>query len=290
MLITGADGFIGSKLTHYLHAKGIAVSQNSILQGDISVADLRILYGTDIDHVVHLAARTYVPDSWKYPREYYQTNTMGTLSALEFCRKCNCPFTYLNTYVYGVPQYLPIDEKHPVCPNTPYNHSKYLGEEIAQFYSENMSVPVTVLRLFNVYGPCQDSKFLIPEVISQAIDPSVKKIVVQDLRPRRDYVYIDDLLRAIHQTITSTVSRYEVVNIGSGKSWSVGEIVELIQQSAGTDKPVSCTGVQRKNEVPDIVADIRKAQSLLNYFPRVDFIHGIKKTVKYMKGEMYEEH
>ena len=132
--------------------------------GDIATAEFSY---EKLDHVIHLASRTYVPASWENPLDFYRTNASGTTNILDLCRKQGCSLTYVSSYVYGTPQYLPVDENHPVAPVSPYNHSKLVAEDICRFYSEQFGVPVTILRPVNIFGPGQNPSFLIPFIIEQ---------------------------------------------------------------------------------------------------------------------------
>ena len=183
---------------------------------------------------LHLAAKTFVPESWHDPVSFYQVNVMGTANVLEFCRRQGCPLTLMSSYLYGPPQSQPINEDHPIDPNTPYNHSKALMESLGEFYTARFGLSVTVLRPFNIFGPGQRDEFLIPAIVRQSLDPAVEVIEVADLEPRRDYLYLDDLARAILATLTSTRT-HAVYNIGSGRSYSVEQVIQTVQAAAGTE-------------------------------------------------------
>ena len=283
ILVTGCDGFIGSHLIEYLKKKKASVFGFDIRDGDIATVDLKRKY-QEVDVVIHLAAKTFVPESWNNPVAYYHTNFMGTLNVLEFCRTRKCSLIYLNTYVYGVPNYLPIDELHTTVSNTPYNHGKMLAEDLCEFYGANMEIDITVLRIFNVYGPQQSEKFLIPEIILQALDSSKDAIVVNDLLPRRDYIYVSDLVIAIEKAI-ERLGGFSVYNIGSGRSYSVKEVIDIVQSCAGTDKKVMTRDIVRKNEVLDVYADISKASKELGFVPLHAMVDGITETLKGMSSE-----
>src|SRR5207237_1415928 len=150
-----------------------------------------------VHYVIHLAGKSFVPDSWKDPQEFMRVNAEGTRNVLEFCRKNNIPLIFMSSYVYGIPVRLPIDENHPVTPSNPYAQSKYEAEKICIMYAEKYKIPVTIVRPFNIFGPNQPEHFLIPKIIQQALDVSSTRIELQDLSPRRDYIYMDDLLDAI---------------------------------------------------------------------------------------------
>ena len=271
VLVTGGNGFLGRALI--ANFPELDIITFDVTDGDVTTFDFGI-YGAG--HIVHLAARTSVEESWKIPANYYQTNIMGTLNVLEFCRKSGASMTYVSTYIYGTPKYLPVDEAHPISPHSVYNHSKYLAEDMCRFYSENFGLPVSVLRLFNLYGPRQSSDFIIPHIISQALKS--EQIEVMDLEPKRDYIYITDVTDAIR--LSAGKSGFNLYNVGSGKSVSVAELCDIIQDCAGTSKPVICKNVARKNEVMDVVADYSKINAELGWTPKVGLHEGITKVIE----------
>jgi len=276
VLITGSDGFIGNRLYHEL--AGYEVTTFDVNNGCVASHDF---IDTEVSHIFHLAALTSAPESWARPYDYYNVNVMGTVNVLEYCRMIGASMTYVTTYPYGVPQYIPIDELHPCTPNTIYNHSKYSAEGICRFYSENYNVSITVLRLFNVYGGGQSTSFLIPHIIKQALfSPEIE---VMDLEPKRDYVYISDVIDALR--LTTGKSGFSVYNIGSGESKSVQEVCDYVVNIIGTTKPIVSTGRKRKNEVTDIQADISKIRHELYWVPKTSFIDGLTKTIQYYKQE-----
>jgi nucleoside-diphosphate-sugar epimerase len=279
VLVTGSDGFIGSLLVLKLKSKGYNVVEWDEKNGDISITPIEL---KEINHVFHLAAQTFVPRSWDEPYSFYKSNTLGTVNVLEFCKNNGISLTHISAYVYGAPNSLPIDESHELKPSNPYMHSKILAESVCKFYSENFDVKVNIIRPFNIYGPGQSDRFLIPEIILQTLSKS-EEIKVQDLSPKRDFVYIDDLIDAIILSL-NTEGNYNVLNIGSGESFSVKEIIDLIQKIANTHKTVISNDNVRKNEIPDVVADISFAKEKLNWSPKFNLEDGLKKLVEYYKN------
>lgn len=278
VLLTGAKGFIGCALHKRLLQLGYEVI---IPAGDIAERrTLDFLLEEKFDHIFHLAAKTFVPDSWKYPEEFYNTNVMGTLRVLEVCRDKQIPMTFLSAYIYGVPLLLPISEEALVKPNNPYAHSKYLAEQLCEYYAKYFKVRVNVLRLFNVYGPGQKEHFLIPHVIRQALKE--KEIVVKDDTPKRDYVYIDDVIDAIIG-ISKYEASFEIFNIGSGISSSVKEIIGYVQEIIGTNKPVIVEQVVRCQEIDDVVADLTKIKREINWEPKHSLKSGLTQTIREMR-------
>jgi nucleoside-diphosphate-sugar epimerase len=275
ILVTGSDGFIGTALVPVLEQAGYEVAHFDLADGDISRDRLDF---PSVTRVLHLAAKTFVPESWHDPVSFYQVNVMGTANVLEFCRRQGCSLTLMSSYLYGPPRFLPITEDHPIDPNTPYNHSKALVESLGEFYAAKFHLPVTILRPFNIFGPGQRAEFLIPAIVKQALDPAVEVIEVVDLEPRRDYLYLDDLARAILATLNST-RIHAIYNIGSGQSYSVEQVIQAVQAAAGTEKPYRAHGKRRPEEVMDTIADISRARTELGWEPIIPFSEGIRRVV-----------
>jgi len=277
ILVTGSSGFIGKSLTRKLSELGYEVIGLSSANGDICDKNTLLNYREEgIDYLFHLAGKCYVPASWSDTQSFYDTNVIGTLNVLEFCKSLNIGITYLSAYVYGIPEKLPITETDKINPNNPYAHSKFLAEQICEFYSREFNVKTVVFRAFNVYGRNQRDTFLIPKIIHQARNE--KSIEVMDLYPKRDYIYIDDLIDAMVLSINKK-SNFSVYNIGSGTSISVLEVIQIIQTALGTKKAVNSTDKARKNELSDVVADITKAKTELGWFPKIDFVEGINRLI-----------
>lgn len=276
ILVTGADGFLGRYLVPRLTQAGHQVLLFSVGDGDIAQAAPQV---SNIDHVFHLAALTYVPNSWKDPATFYRVNVMGTENVLELCRACGASITYMSTYVYGHPQYLPVDEDHPVAPTSPYNHSKHLAEELCRFYSSAFGLRACALRAFNIYGYGQAPQFLIPEIIAQALDSATTGITLLDTTPKRDYVYIHDVVDALCLSLRMT-DGFSVYNIGSGRSHSVMEVAEEILRLCRTDKPIRDAAQSRPNEVMDVVADINRAKDDLDWSPSWTLTAGLEDMIR----------
>lgn len=284
VLITGANGFIGTHLCAYLQQNGISVVAASHRQLDVCVKDAWKKYrGQGIGHVVHLAGKTFVPASWEQPEMFFNASFGGTLNALEFCRAEGAGMTYLSAYVYGAPEEIPISEDSTVRPNNPYACAKYAGEELCRHYCELFSMHVTVLRPFNVYGLGQAAHFLIPLIFQQTKGRG-EEIVLQDLKPKRDYVYIEDACRAIECSVKNTKG-FHVFNVGYGKSYSVEEVVNIIQKLLNTNKRVLSRHTVRKNEMDDVVADISKIREEWGWEPKFDLISGLRQYIDLLPEE-----
>jgi len=225
------------------------------------------------EHLIHLAARSYVPDSWKTPADFYATNVVGVGRATEYCRRTKAHLLFVSSYVYGAPRQLPIDEDHPLAPGSPYALSKVLAERVCAFHAEAEHLAVTIVRPFNIFGPGQRSEFLIPAVIDQTSRGG--EIRVKDLSPRRDYLFIDDLVDGLERTLHSPQG-LRVFNLGSGSSHSVQEIIDIAQSVADSRLCVYSEETPRQNEIADVRADITRARAQLGWEPRVSLREGIE--------------
>lgn len=277
ILVTGAGGFIGRRLVSFLRSAGHSALALGSEDGDIAdPATLGKLGAIPLDFAFHLASRTYVPDAWREPADFQRVNVVGTLNVLELCRARKIPLTFASAYLYGIPSSLPVKETDKIEPNNPYALSKSLAESLCRFYAEHFAVPVTIIRPFNIYGPGQKAHFLIPEILAQV--KVGKPIHLKDLAPRRDYLYLDDMVDALIRTIDSKPG-YHIYNIGYGSSLSVGEIVEVIQSVAGTSLPVVSENAPRQNEISDVYADTGKAMRELHWHPRYSLKEGINTMI-----------
>jgi nucleoside-diphosphate-sugar epimerase len=279
VLITGANGFIGRHLVRALRAAGHLIFTHSRSEGNI--ANCRLNF-EGVGHVFHLAARTFVPDSWSEPLGFYEVNLLGTVNVLEFCRNWGASLTLLSSYVYGRPAHLPISENEMLQAFNPYSHTKILAEEIGHYYEHQFGVPVTIVRPFNIYGPGQDRRFLVPTILLQAIDPRTSTIAVADLRPRRDYIFITDLV----DLLVSMTFRREggTFNAGSGSSWGVDDVIAIVNELLPTPKVVRSEGRLRHDEVLDVVADISRARNEFDWEPRVALRDGLRDTLAWIQA------
>ena len=185
---------------------------------------------------------------------------------------------FLSSYMYGLPERLPIDEEHPTGCRNPYATSKFLGVELCRSYARDFGVNVDILRLFNPYGPGQGPNSLIETVLEQALGG--EEIIVEDLDPKRDYIYLADCISAILALIGRATNGCRVFNLGSGKSHSVREVVDLVLKITGRDLPVSSRTNQRANEIPDCYADTRRLFEASGWRPRFGLEEGLRETLK----------
>jgi nucleoside-diphosphate-sugar epimerase len=281
LLVTGSNGFIGKGLMKKLESDGYNIYGFDIDEGDITLKDsLNKFKQHNISNVIHLAGKTFVPESWSDPWSFYHVNVMGTLTVLDFCRETGAGVTYVSSYMYGQPDYLPVDELHPLKVYNPYNLSKNTAENLCRFYGDNFHLNVLILRPFNVFGPGQQGRFVIPEIINQVLDPGVEKVEVMDLKPRRDYIYIDDMADAL---VLSLDAPRGIYNVGSGCSVSVEEIIKVVFELTGIRKPYMSKDSGRPNEIFDLYADIRKISNVFNWHPSTSFRDGIAKCINALK-------
>jgi nucleoside-diphosphate-sugar epimerase len=281
ILITGANGGVGAHLVKRLKLENhdLVLPLTSSLRIENEAYFKQFENPEEIDFLYHLAANSFVPKSWQNPANFIETNVLGTTYVLEFCRTNNIKLIFISSYVYGIPSYLPIDECHPISAANPYALSKIMGEDLCRFYGENFGLKYIIVRPFNIYGSLKNKSLLIPEIIAQIENGSVIK--VKDLMPKRDYIFIDDLIDFLILVLKNINN--QVYNIGSGRSYSVGELIKLCQDIWGTTLPVFSEEQTRQNEIPETVADISRAASDFDWKPKHDLKRGlltIKKLTK----------
>jgi len=279
VLVTGGSGFVGRRLVQSFRDDGAEVysPERSIL--DVAAGPLPDI---SADWVVHLAGRTYVPASWSDPAGFYRVNVLGTVNVLEYCRRSQAKLIYVSGYCYGIPVTLPISETAPLRPNNPYAFSKSAAEQACRFFFECLQTSVMIVRPFNIYGPGQSAHFLIPRIVEQAIDPTVAAIVVEDDTPKRDYVHIDDVVGAI-ESLFRNPRPGATFNIGSGESYSVAEVAEMVCRAADIDKSVVSRGNRRVNDIPDVVADITAIRDATGWSPSISLQDGLRDVVAHAR-------
>lgn len=280
--ITGSSGFIGRNVVNEIEKT--FPKYNLILidyTNGINILDAYKLEKIEkFDIMIHLAAKSYVPESFVKPYDFYYTNVVGTLNVLELCRKYKAKLIFLSSYLYGLPEYLPVDEKHNAVAFNPYGQSKLLCESLCAGYHRDFGIPTVIFRPFNVYGDGQNTDFLIPLIFEQIIEGKTE-INLKDPNPKRDFVYINDVVNAIISVIEKKFNTYEVLNICSGESYSVREVTQIINSLL--TKKVFFTFEEhekRKNEVNDTLGSNTKINNFLNWSPKFSFEEGIKSIIK----------
>jgi len=273
ILITGGNGFVGRSLSNLLKSK----SEDIIDIVDIDTTNLcewdAVAKIPQYDVIVHLAGKSFVPDSFKEPLNFYNNNIQSMLNMLEKAKVDGSKVIFFSTYVYGTPQYLPIDENHTKNPLNPYTQSKLICEELCEAYYRDFGVPVTIFRPFNIYGSGQNPSFFIPTIINQLNNEIIQ---LNDSRPRRDFIFIKDVIDAVYLSIINSENTLRIYNLGSGVSTSVKEIVDLIVKLSKSKAHIQFSERFRQGEILDTVADITKIKEELNWEPKVKIEEGIK--------------
>jgi len=281
ILITGHKGSLGSLLLNRLNEQG---HETVVLETEKRIQDATFFDGVEnpdtIDVLYHLAASIFVPRSWEKPDEFIESNVLGVTRVLEFCRKHKIALVHVSSYIYGVPNYLPIDENHDLSVSNPYALSKKMAEEMVTFYGENFDLNYNIIRPFNVFGPAQKKELLLQEILTQIT--SSDRIEVQDVTPRRDYIYIDDVIDFL--VLAKDKMMNEPFNLGSGVSYSVEELIAICQDVFGTNLPVISKGAKRRNEIPDTVADMTKAKKVFGWKLQYSLKEGIEQIKEKSEG------
>lgn len=307
VLVTGADGFIGSHLTEMLLEKGYnvrALSQynsfNSwgwleninlknnidIISGDIRDPHFCKNITKDIDVIYHLAALIAIPFSYTSPESYVETNIKGTLNICQAAKE-NQISRLIHTStseVYGTAKYVPIDEKHPLQPQSPYSATKIAADAIAMSFYNSFDLPITIARPFNTYGPRQSARAIIPTIITQ-IASGKKEIKIGDISPTRDFNYVKDCCRGFIMLAESEMTIGETINIGSNSEISIEQILNLIKELMSSNVTFMSEDQRlrpKKSEVFRLLCDNKKIKDLIGYKPQVDIKDGLKKTIEWI--------
>lgn len=278
VIITGGSGFLGKHLSVLLNQHNIEYEDISLENG-VDVTNWELIKNFNkFSVLIQLASKIFVPESFINPRSYFYTNLMSTVNCLELCRINNAKMIYISSYVYGKPDYLPVDEKHTLKGHNPYSDSKIIAERLCQSYFDNFGLKIVILRPFNIYGPGQSGNLLIPSICSQLKN---SEILLKDPAPKRDYIYVADVVDAILKSINKDFDKMEYINLGTSLSYSVREVVEKMIHFAGTSVKVKFLSTTRTNEVSDVRADIHKARKLLDWNPKIGIDEGLKLVVEH---------
>lgn len=266
IVISGSQGFIGKHLLQELRRNtNIHLHEIDIMQGYNLCEWESIKHIKKFDLFIHLANKVFVPDSFIKPQEFYSTNFNSTLNALELCRLNNAKMIYISSYVYGKPRYLPIDENHILQSYNPYSNSKIICEKLCKGYFEDFNVPILIIRPFNIFGPGQSKDFLIASLFKQANEGSIE---VNDIRPKRDYLYIKDFISFLLAVVEKGFTKYEIYNIGAGESISVEDLIKKIIKLHNGNVQFFNRNKHRDYEIMDIIADISRAKSVFGWSPK----------------------
>lgn len=310
ILVTGADGFIGSHLVEALINQGCDVrafvfynsfnswgwldtmSKDTQAKLDVFAGDIRdpngvreAMQGCDV--VFHLAALIAIPFSYHSPDSYVDTNIKGTLNVLQAAKLLGTSKVLITSTseVYGTAQYAPIDEKHPFQGQSPYSASKIGADRLAESYFRSFGTPVVIVRPFNTYGPRQSARAIIPTIITQLLS-GAKSIKLGSLNPARDFSYVTDTVNGFIALAESDKTIGEEVNIATGLEHTVGEVANLLIAELNP-KAMLVIEERRlrpeKSEVFRLIGDTRKIMSLTSWRPVFDLKVGLNYTIQWFK-------
>jgi len=310
VLITGADGFIGSHLTELLINEGYDVrafsyynsfnswgwldtlSKDKLKEIDVFTGDIRDSNGVrqamkGIDEVYHLAALIAIPFSYNSPDSYVDTNIKGTLNILQAARDLDVSRVLITSTseVYGTAQYVPIDEKHPFQGQSPYSATKIGADRLAESFYRSFNLPISIVRPFNTYGPRQSARAVIPTIITQLLSGKTE-IKLGALNPTRDFNYVKDTANGFIEIAKSDRAVGQEINIATQREISIGELAdELIRQINPSAKIICDYDRIRpdKSEVNRLLGSNQKIMELTNWSPKYTFEQGIKETIEWFK-------
>jgi NAD dependent epimerase/dehydratase len=318
VLVTGAGGFIGSHLTEHLVRLGAKVrafvhynSRNDwgllellpadvvarldIFPGDLTDASLVRRAAADCQVVFHLGALIAIPYSYQAPRQFLDTNVMGTLNVLQACLEAGVEKVIhtSTSETYGTARYTPINEEHPLQGQSPYAASKIAADKLAESFYCAFALPVATLRPFNTFGPRQSARAVIPTIISQALAGAEVKLGL--LTPVRDFTFVDDTVAAFIKVAESPRSVGQVFNAGTGRGVTMGELASIILQRCHSQKQI-VTDLERfrpaQSEVMTLICDNTKARQVLKWEPHYSLEQGLDCTIAYVQSQLqrYKPH
>jgi dTDP-glucose 4,6-dehydratase len=308
VLVTGAGGFIGSRLTEVLVENGCktrvfvrytsrsdigllkflsrpTLSELEVIRGDLTDEDALEGAARGVDLIFHLGALISIPYSYVHPVETVETNILGTLNVLQACRRQGCRLIHTSSSeVYGSAQRVPIDEDHPLQGQSPYSASKIGADKLVESYVRSFGVDALMVRPFNTYGPGQSSRAVIPTIIAQALTREV--IELGNLNTLRDFTYVDDTVAGFLAAARAEGLAGETINLGTGTEISIGELAEKIIRMTGSSAEVRVKSQRlrpEKSEVTRLLSDNRKARALLGWQPTVDLEAGLSRTIAWVR-------
>lgn len=315
ILVTGAEGFIGSHLVELLLKKKFKVkalvlynSFNSwgwlenidfklknnleVVLGDIRDKENLEDLSKNVDIIINMAALIGIPYSYKASRSYIETNVIGTLNILNSALKNNISqvIQISTSEVYGTPKKVPITENFPYNAQSPYAASKIAADQLSLSFYKSFDLPVSIIRPFNTYGPRQSARAIIPTIITQALKN--KKIKLGSVYPRRDLMYVEDTVRGICAAINNKKTFGQVINLGTGYEISIKDLVKKISKllDIKIDYQIQTNRKRpKKSEVDRLLASNKKAKKLLNWKPKYlkgkGLDYGLKQTLNWFKEE-----
>lgn len=314
VLVTGADGFIGSHLTERLVELGADVTalvqynsfnnwgwidsfdkriknEINVYTGDIREYDSisKAIKGKEV--VFHLAALIAIPYSYQSPMAYVRTNVEGTSNVLEACKENNIQrMVHTSTSeVYGTAIYAPIDENHPLQGQSPYSASKIGADKMAESYYRSFGLPVATLRPFNTYGPRQSARAVIPTIISQVLS-GCETLKLGSITPTRDFNYVKDTVEGFVLLAETDEAIGQVVSVGTGREISIGDLAKTIIKLSGRNIEIECEEQRlrpEKSEVNKLICDNTKALKLINWKPNHSLEQGLNETMKWIGQNLH---
>jgi NAD dependent epimerase/dehydratase len=315
VLVTGADGFIGSHLAERLACAGADVTATSLynsfdshgwldelppalvervslVRGDIRDSGFVRTVARGHDIVFHLAALIAIPYSYVAARSYVETNILGTLNILEAAREeCTKRIVVTSTSeVYGSALTLPISESHPLQGQSPYSATKIGADMMVEAYVRSFGIPAVILRPFNTFGPRQSERAVIPTIIRQILDPACPVLTLGDTSTRRDFTFVDDTVSAFLAIgLAKPVEYGQPYNAGSGEAVSVADVVELVSSMSNSRKPVEQEEHRLRpanSEVRALLANSRRLQADAGWHPQVSLREGLSRTVEWWRDRL----
>lgn len=310
VLVTGADGFIGSHLVERLVAEGAQVralvyynafGQWGWLDDSAVARDVEVVAGdiTDTEFVAdamrgrevvfHLAALIAIPYSYHAPRSYLRTNAEGTLNLLQAARSLGVSrMVHTSTSeVYGTARAVPIDEAHPLQGQSPYAASKIAADKLAEAFHLSYGLPVVTLRPFNTFGPRQSARAVIPTIISQALRG--QRVRLGNLHPTRDLTYVEDTVEGFLRAGEAEGAEGRAINLGTGREISIGGLVEMVGEILGVpvETEVEKTRLRPEgSEVERLLSDNRLAAEVLGWRPRISLEEGLGRTIEWIRDHL----
>lgn len=310
VLVTGADGFIGSHLTEELVKRGYQVKafvyynsfntwgwldvlEKDIMQNvEIFQGDIRDPHGVKtaldgVNAVFHLAALIAIPFSYYSPDTYVDTNVKGTLNVLQAARECGNIRTLVTSTseVYGTAQYVPIDENHPFQGQSPYSATKIGADRLAESFYRSFNLPVTIVRPFNTYGPRQSARAVIPTIITQLLS-GYEEIKLGALTPTRDFNYVKDTANGFIEIYESDKTIGQEINIATQREISIGDLAEELIRQINPKAKVICDEKRfrpENSEVNRLLGSNEKIKQLTNWRPHYSFEEGITETISFFE-------
>ena len=311
VLVTGGEGFIGSHLVDELLDRGARVralvhyspfgrwgwlegrsSGVEIVQGDVRDAERVATAASGTDVVFHLAALIGIPYSYDAPESYVQTNVTGTYNVLTAARRAGVErmVQTSTSEVYGTARRVPIDEHHPLQPQSPYSASKIGGDMLALSFHHSYDLPVAVVRPFNTYGPRQSMRAIIPTVLHQLYS-GAEEIRLGATTPTRDFNFVADTVAGFLAVAEADRAVGEVVNVGSGREISIGDLVELLVRISGREATVTTDPDRLRppgSEVERLLCDNTRAREWAGWEPKVALEDGLRQTAEWVQANLVQ--